>query len=76
MTWQQYITVDPEILVGKPIIKGTRISVELVMQFHADGWTEQDIIRNYPHLNSEQLRACHAYVADLLSREKVYPIPA
>ena len=48
MDWQDRIVVDPEILVGKPVIKGTRLAVEFIIDLLAQGWTEADILRNYP----------------------------
>jgi len=57
MNWQDRITIDPQVLVGKPIIKGTRISVEHVVKLMADGWSEADVLRSYPHLKPDDLRA-------------------
>jgi uncharacterized protein (DUF433 family) len=70
------ITVDPKVLVGKPVIRGTRLSVELVIGLLADGWTEVDIIENYPGLTHEDVLACLAYARDLLSEERVFPSAA
>jgi uncharacterized protein (DUF433 family) len=52
MNWQDYIHANPEILNGKPIIKGTRLSVEFILERLSDGWTEQMILENYPRLTS------------------------
>ena len=57
MTWQQWIIIDPEILVGKPVIKGTRLAVEFIDGLLAEGWSEQDILDNYPGLTSEDIKA-------------------
>ena len=57
MDWQQRIVSDKNILLGKPTIKGTRISVEFILDRLASGWTEQMLLDNYPHLVSEDLRA-------------------
>ena len=59
MNWQAYITANPALLVGKPVIKGTRLSVEFMLGLIAQGWPEQEILRNY-HISQEQLRACAA----------------
>ena len=67
------ITLDPKVLAGKPVVRGTRLSVEFVIGLLADGWTEADIIANYPGLSSEDIRACLAYARDALSAEKIYP---
>jgi uncharacterized protein (DUF433 family) len=59
--WKERIAIDPAILAGKPIIKGSRISVEFVLGLMADGWGDQEVRGNYPHLTVEDLRACLAY---------------
>lgn len=64
MNWQEYIIEDENILVGKPTIKGTRISVEFLVSLLAQGWTEQQILENYPRLNKEHLKAVFSYVQD------------
>ena len=66
MNWQERIHTDPEILVGKPVIKGTRLAVELILERLADGWTEQQLFDSYPRLTREDLQAIHAYVYDCL----------
>ncbi len=67
--WQDRIVVDPEILVGKPIIKGTRISVDLIMDRLADGWSEAQILDSYPHLTQQDLQAVFAFVRDCMKDE-------
>ncbi|MFB0534122.1 MAG: DUF433 domain-containing protein [Anaerolineae bacterium] len=64
MNWQERIVVDPEILVGKPVVKGTRLAVEFIIDLLAQGWTEAEILRNYPGLTREDVRACLAYASD------------
>lgn len=71
MNWQEYITADPKVLVGKPVIKGTRLAVEFVLGLIAQGWPEEEILRNY-HLTKEQVRACAAYAQARMSEEKVF----
>jgi uncharacterized protein (DUF433 family) len=70
------ITVDPKVLVGKPVIRGTRLSVEFIIGLLAAGWTEVDIIENYPGLTHEDVLACLAYARDVLSEERVFPSAA
>ena len=72
--WRSRIIVDPEILVGKPVIKGTRLAVEFVLELLANGWTVEDILRNYPQLKREDITAALKYAAEVLKEEKVYPI--
>lgn len=62
MNWQDYIISDEAVLLGKPTIKGTRLSVEFLLERLADGWTEQDLLDNYPRLTKESLQAVFAYV--------------
>lgn len=64
MDWQQYIHSDLETLNGKPVIKGTRLSVEFLLSLFATGWSEQQILENYPTLTSNALRAVFVYVAE------------
>lgn len=74
MNWQERIIIDPEILVGKPVIKGTRLAVEFIVDLLAQGWTEDEILRNYPGLTHEDIRACLQYASEVLRTEKVYPL--
>lgn len=76
MKWRNHITVDPDILVGKPIIKGTRIAVEFVMDLLGRGWTVEQILAEYDHLTREDIQACLAYSAEMLKAERVYTLPA
>jgi uncharacterized protein (DUF433 family) len=76
MDWQEHIVVDPKVLVGKPIIKGTRIAVEFVVDLLAHGWTVEEILKEYDHLTREDIRACLAYASELLRTERIYLIPA
>ncbi|MCX5676228.1 MAG: DUF433 domain-containing protein [Planctomycetota bacterium] len=76
MNWQRRITVDPKVLVGKPIVKGTRISVEFVIDLLARGWTTRQILKEYDHLTSEDIQACLAYASEVLKTERVYVTPA
>jgi uncharacterized protein (DUF433 family) len=68
-----HIVLDPAILAGKPIVRGTRLSVEFVIGLMADGWNEADILANYPGLSRENIGACLSYARDLLHSEKVFP---
>lgn len=62
--YKQYIEVDPEIRFGKPVIKGTRITVYDVLQWLASGLTYQEILNDFPQLTEQQILACLAYVAN------------
>ncbi len=74
MNWQDRISVDPKVLVGKPVVKGTRIAVELVVDLMAEGWTQEQILDSYPNLTAEDIRACLAYASEVLHSERVYPL--
>lgn len=75
MDWREYIVNDKEVLLGKPTIKGTRISVELILDLMAEGWTEEQILESYPNINHIQLRAVYAYLKDCLLDNLFFPLP-
>jgi uncharacterized protein (DUF433 family) len=70
--WENRIIVDPKILVGKPVVKGTRLAVDFILDLLAQGWSYNEIIRNYPGLTAEDIHACLAYARDMLRSEKVF----
>ena len=73
MTEHPRISLAPNVLDGKPVIRGTRLSVEFVIGLMADGWSEADILGSYPGVTRDDLIACLAYARDTLSSEKVFP---
>jgi uncharacterized protein (DUF433 family) len=75
VNWQDRIIVDASVLVGKPIIKGTRISVEFVVDLLGRGWTVDQVLQEYDHLITEDIQACLAYASDVLKSERVYLLP-
>ena len=74
LEWQERIIIDPDVLVGKPILRGTRLAVEFIIDLLAQGWTEAEILRNYPGLTHEDVQACLGYASATLQAEKVYPM--
>jgi uncharacterized protein (DUF433 family) len=74
MELNERIVIDPRILVGKPIIRGTRIAVELVLDLIAGGSSEAEILDNYPGLTHADILACVAYAAEIVRTERVYPL--
>ncbi len=68
------IAIDPSILSGKPVVRGTRLSVEFLVGLLAEGWSEADIIRSYPGLTREDILACLQYARRRLAEERVYPL--
>ena len=75
MDWREYIHSDPEVLVGKPTIKGTRLSVDFVLNLLSKGWTHEQIFENYPSLNQNSLQAIFAYASECLRDELVFENP-
>lgn len=75
MNWRDRISIDPKVLVGKPAVKGTRISVEFVIDLLARGWTPEQILKEYDHLTPEDIQACLAYASEVLKSERVYLLP-
>lgn len=69
MDYRAWIEVNPQVMVGKPVIRGTRITVETILEQFAAGYTEDDILDAYPHLSREAIRAALAYAADALRDE-------
>jgi uncharacterized protein (DUF433 family) len=74
MDWHDRIVIDPKILVGKPVIRGTRISVEFVVELLAAGWSYAQVLESYPHISEKDIWACLAYAGELLREEQVYPL--
>lgn len=74
MDWRPYIQSDPHILVGKPVIKGTRLSVAFILGLLSEGWTEQQILDNYPTLTREALQAVFSFSAECIQEEGLYDI--
>ena len=69
--WRERITIDPNVLTGKPVIKDTRLAVEFIIELLANGWTEDEIFRNYPGVTREDILACLEYAGAMLKAEKV-----
>lgn len=76
MKWQDYIVSDRQVILGKPTIKGTRLSVELILELLESGWNEKQILESYPSLTEESIRAVFAYLKDCLQQELYFPISA
>ena len=71
MTIHDRIAIDPKIMLGKPVIRGTRITVELILRKLAEGADEHAILEAYPHLKKEDVQAAVGYAADTLAHEEV-----
>lgn len=70
MEWKDRIVSDPDILVGKQVIKGTRISVELIIGWLASGWTFEQLLDSYPHITREDIFAASAFAAEMMRAEQ------
>jgi len=70
--WKPHIHQDPDILVGKPVVRGTRLSAEFLLELYAVGWSEDQVLESYPHLTKDALRAVFAFAAQCV-RER-YPV--
>ncbi len=74
MEISQQIEINPKIMMGKPVIKGTRITVELLLEKLSYGETEEDIVFAYPHITKENIKAALAFAAQSLKGENIYPV--
>jgi uncharacterized protein (DUF433 family) len=68
------IEINPKVMVGKPVIRGTRIPVELIIRLLGQGISEDEILRQYPHLELLDIRAALTYAAGVLAHEDIFPI--
>ena len=70
------IVIDPRILAGKPVIRGTRLAVEFILDLLSQGWSEQQLLSQYPGLTHDDVLACLGYASETLKSERVYPVGA
>lgn len=69
MDWREHIEVKPGVMGGKPVIKGTRITVEIILDWLAAGWSEQELFDNYPRLSPDSLKAVFALSRELMAHQ-------
>jgi uncharacterized protein (DUF433 family) len=74
MTWTDYIHADPTVLGGKPVVRGTRLAVDFVLELLAQGWSREALRDNYPQLTDEALQAIFAYAAEALHDQTLLPV--
>lgn len=74
MEWSDYIHSDQSVLSGKPVVRGTRLSVEFLLGLFAEGWNEQRVLENYPQISQEALQAVFAFVAECMRDEFVFAV--
>ena len=70
MDWKDRIVTNPDVLVGKPVVKGTRLPVEFLLGLKAAGWSDEQILENYPHLAADDLHAVYAFAGALIKDEE------
>ncbi|MFH1176746.1 MAG: DUF433 domain-containing protein [Acidobacteriota bacterium] len=74
MTVPERIVIDPAVLAGKPVVRGTRLAVEFIIELLAQGWSEAEVLANYPGLTHQDIQACLGYASAVLKAERVYPL--
>ena len=75
MNWREHIEVRPDVMLGKPVFKGTRLTVELILERLGEGAKEEDLLAAYPRLRPDHIRAAHAYAAAALSADEMVFLP-
>jgi uncharacterized protein (DUF433 family) len=76
MPLSERVVIDPKVLAGKPVIRGTRLAVEFILELLAAGESESEVLANYPGLSREDILACLSYASYLAHEYKAFPIPA
>lgn len=71
---EDYIHSNPDVLLGKPVVKGTRLAVDFILGLFAAGWNPEQTLENYPTLTAEALRAVFAFAAEALQDESLYSV--
>ncbi len=71
--WERFIAIDPEIVFGKPHVKGTRLAAEFILDLYAAGWSDAQVLASYPTLTLDAIRAVFAYAAECLSEKQAAP---
>ncbi len=70
--WTEYIDSNPDVLLGKPIVKGTRISVDFILGLFSQGWSVEQVLSNYPNLSKQSIQAVFSYASDALQTENFF----
>jgi uncharacterized protein (DUF433 family) len=74
MNWREHIHSDPVVLTGKPVVRGTRLAVNFLLELFASGWTTAQVLESYPQLTPEALRAVFAFAAEAMDEESFYAV--
>jgi uncharacterized protein (DUF433 family) len=75
MTWRDHIETDPKVMGGKPVIRGTRIPIEILLEWLAAGWSEAELFENYPRLTPEALKAVFAFAREIVAEQLYTVVP-
>lgn len=75
VNWRDYIHSDPQVLTGKPVVKGTRLAVDFILGLFAAGWTDQQVLESYPTLTPRALQAIFAFAVECMREEALYVLP-
>ena len=75
MDWREHIEFNPKVMGGKPVIRGTRITVEILLDWLAAGWSEQELFDNYPRLTPEALKAVFAFARSIVAEQLYAAVP-
>lgn len=75
VNWREHIHADPTVLAGKPVVRGTRLSVDFLLRLFGNGWTVQEVMDSYPRLTPDDMQAVFAYAAECMSEEALYALP-
>jgi uncharacterized protein (DUF433 family) len=75
MDLRDRVVLNPEVLTGKPVIRGTRLAVEFIVDLLGQGWSEAQVLENYPGITHEDILACLQYASQQLKSERVYAVP-
>jgi uncharacterized protein (DUF433 family) len=74
-SWREHIHSDPGVLTGKPVVRGTRLAVDFLLELFASGWTPAQVLESYPQLTPDALRAVFAFAAEAMHEESFYAVP-
>jgi uncharacterized protein (DUF433 family) len=75
MNWREYVHSDPAVLTGKPVVRGTRLGVDFLLELFAAGWTSDEVLESYPQLTTDAIRAVFAFAAESMREESFYAVP-
>ena len=75
MDWEERVDLNPEVLAGKPVVKGTRLSVQLILELLADGWSTEEVLDQYPTLTKDDVFACLRYASERPGRRRAVLSP-